>query len=171
MGSGDSLETTFFIVGEYILLVIRAAGIAIFIAQSIKYSTLPRSQRDSYTVATLILLSLSLLCFFAYRLLTTIEEALTSYAFKAAAFDWYTRNGQTMAAVEAILRPLLSYLLQNLALIFNLFRWQALLEESKAELKSYQDQNYANTEAVEEELLSDITQGHIPEYSLNKVEE
>ena len=100
--------------------ITRFVGIVIFIIQAVKYSRHQNEQKDNFTIITFLFLAISLLCLFFQRIIVLIQvegrQALDDPDVKL----WLTQNEELLYRVRAMLRPELSYLFQNLALLFNL---------------------------------------------------
>ncbi len=86
--------------------------------------------KDKYSVATFVLLALSLIMFFISRVIDFTEQTLKAiYDNDSLVSDWFKQHDTLMRVSRAISRLLVGYLCQNLAFLVNTERWLVILNQ------------------------------------------
>ena len=85
--------------------------------------------KDMYSVATFVLLALSLIMFFFSRVSDFIEQTLKAvYYNDSMVATWFQEHAILIRVCRAISRILVGYLCQNLAFLVNTERWLVILQ-------------------------------------------
>lgn len=88
-----------------------------------------KESRDLYSVLTFLFLGLSTSFLFVFWLIFILSKEIPihdpSYA------QWFLEHKADNQLLQDLLRIVLSYLFENLGLLYNMQRWHTLLQESE----------------------------------------
>lgn len=97
--------------------------------QAFKHSRLTEN-KDMYSVATFVLLGLSLVMFLFFTSMSFIEETLKAlYDHDSIVVDWFQEHASVITVCRTISRIMVGYLCQNLAFLVNTERWVVILQQ------------------------------------------
>jgi hypothetical protein len=110
-------------------LILRLFVMLYFCWQVIKHFKYIQN-KDKYSLATFVLLILSLVMFFISRVIDFTEQTLKAiYDDDSIVTDWFKQHDTLMRVSRAISRLLVGYLCQNLAFLVNIERWLVILKQ------------------------------------------
>ena len=111
-----------------LFMIIRLIAIVYFISQACKHAKKSKENQDIYTYTTFVLLSISSICLFLGRLIFMVGSfiMITTGDYQKV-IDYYCSFSLTLNIGEALIRPGLGYVCQNLAFLINIRRWSVLL--------------------------------------------
>jgi len=97
--------------------------------QACKHSRLTEN-KDMYSVATFVLLGLSLIMFLFFTCSDFIEQTLKAlYDHDSLVVDWFQEHASLITVCRTISRIIVGYLCQNLAFLVNTERWLVILQQ------------------------------------------
>ena len=97
--------------------------------QAFKHSRLTEN-KDMYSVATFVLLGLSLIMFLFFTCSDFIEQTLKAlYDHDSIVVDWFQEHAFLIGVCRTISRIMVGYLCQNLAFLVNTERWLVILQQ------------------------------------------
>ena len=97
--------------------------------QAFKHSRLTEN-KDMYSVATFVLLGLSLVMFLFFTCSDFIEQTLKAlYDHDSLVVDWFHEHANLIKVTRTISRIIVGYLCQNLAFLVNTERWLVILQQ------------------------------------------
>lgn len=112
---------------ECAALILRLFVMVYFCMQAYKHFRHIQN-KDMYSVATFVLLALSLIMFFFNRVSDLVEQTLIAvYDHDSSVADWFQEHATLIRVFRAIFRILIGYLCQNLAFLVNIERWLVIL--------------------------------------------
>lgn len=115
---------------QYSLFLVRLLFILYFIHQAFRYARLG-VERDSFTLATFLLMILSTVMFLISGLFI-VTSTLMSRLY-GPDNEWSQRYETIMGMMSAVMSMGMAFLTQNVAYLCNIYRWQILLEHLKQE--------------------------------------
>jgi hypothetical protein len=134
MSEGDnpkrSLEEVLTFRGiECAVLIMRIFVMIYFFREAYKHSRLTKN-KDMYSIATFVLLSLSIIMFFLNSFSEFAEQTLRAlYDQDTLMVSLFEIHATLIRIIRTVFRILIGYLCQNLAFLVNIERWQVILQE------------------------------------------
>jgi hypothetical protein len=116
---------------QYSLFLVRLLFILYFILQAFRYARLKPSgvERDSFTLATFVLMILSSVMFLIGGVFFVTSRLMKRLY--GPENEWSQIYGTIMALMSAVMNMGVAFLTQNVAYLCNIYRWQILLEHLK----------------------------------------
>jgi hypothetical protein len=97
--------------------------------EAYKHSRLTQN-KDMYSIATFVLLALSIIIFFLNSFSEFTEQTLRAlYEQDTLMVNWFEDHATLIRVIRSIFRILIGYLCQNLAFLVNIERWLVILQQ------------------------------------------
>ena len=114
---------------ECAVLIMRIFVMIYFFREAYKHSRLTQN-KDMYSIATFVLLALSIIMFFLNSFSDFAEQALKAlYEQDSLEVSWFEDHATLIRIIRTIFRILVGYLCQNLAFLVNIERWLVILQQ------------------------------------------
>ena len=134
MSEGDNpkrslVEVLIFRGIECAVLIMRIFVMIYFFREAYKHSRLTQN-KDMYSIATFVLLALSIIMFFLNSSSDFAEQTLRAlYDQDTSVVKWFEYHDTLITVIHTIFRILVGYLCQNLAFLVNIERWLVILQQ------------------------------------------